>query len=307
MKEPSRLSYSSLNSYAECGERWRLERGHKLNKSTWFATIAGSAVHAITEAIDLDELGLYQEGYSAREDEDLYKIYNGEIPTFKQEFDRLLDIEEENGVKVKPSGKVAKSITLNGGPNKKDYDWWLTRGPEMIEAWMEWKVESGYTIATMPDGTPGVEVVLDVPFADEKQLGFIDRVMFDSDGELVIIDLKMGDLPKSKLQLGNYKVALERKYGIRAKFGAYWMGKDGQLTPLTDLSVYTAPYLDSLYGQVWKGIRAGVFLPNVTSMCNGCGVKDYCRAVGGNKAITIPLVEVVEPLEVRQDTGVASH
>lgn len=304
IEEPKRLSYSSLSSYAECGERWRLERGYKLSSSTWFATIAGSAVHNITEANDLVRLGKFEAGYARFADDDLYTIYDGRVPAFKEEFDRLLDMEEEKGIRVKPSGKIAKSITLNGGPNKKDYGWWLNRGPEIVAAWDEWVSECGYTLAIMPDGSPGIEVVINVSIGGEDQLGFIDRVYLDREGDVIIIDLKTGETPKSKLQLGTYKVGLERKYGLVATQGAYWMGKDGQLTPLADLTIYTAPYLDSLFAQAWAGIRAGVFLPNVTNMCNGCGVRDYCRAVGGNSAITIPIREVVKPrIKKESDTG----
>lgn len=279
---PSRLSYSSLNSYAECGERWRLERGYGVNKSTWFATVAGSAIHEITEKIDLTEIG----------------AYSGPIPTFKAELDRRLEIEKRKGLEVKPSGRKLKEIGPAGGPNKRDYEWWLVYGPKYVENWQEWKAESEWHLAVMPDGSAGIEVTIRQQMAGRDHLGFIDRVYITPDGEVVVVDLKTGNVPVSTLQLGAYRVGLQREHGLYADWGTYWMAGDGQLAGLKDLTRYTPEYIDAQYEMAWRGIEAGVFLPNVTSMCSGCGVRDYCRAVGGVKADTIPTISQM----VGQDT-----
>ncbi|WNV90327.1 PD-(D/E)XK nuclease family protein [Umezawaea sp. Da 62-37] len=270
---PGRLSYSSLSSYAECGERWRLERGHKLNASTWFATVAGSAVHEITEAHDLVEIGRRSDA----------------VPEFKPVFDGLLAKERELGREVKPSGKKLKKIGPGGGPNKRDYDWWLIYGPLYVEKWLAWKAASDWKIAILPDGEVGVEVVINEDMADESFLGFIDRVYITPDGQVVIVDLKTGSVPMSTLQLGSYAVGLSRKYGISAEWGAYWMAGDGELTGLKDLTIYSDEYIDEQYAMAWRGIRNGVFLPNITALCRGCGVRDFCRAVGGMRSNELPI------------------
>lgn len=269
---PTRLSYSSLSSYAECGNRWLLERGHGLNKSTWFATVAGSAIHEITEKVDLTEIG----GYSGR------------IPSFKEEFDRRLKIEADRGIEVKPSGRKLKEIGATGGPNKRDYEWWLIYGPIYIENWQAWKAESEWHLAVMPNGSPGIEVVIRQQMARRDHLGFIDRVYITPEGEVVVVDLKSGNVPVSTLQLGSYRVGLLREHGLYADWGTYWMASDGQLAGLKDLTRYTPEYIDAQYEMAWRGIEAGVFLPNVTSMCVACGVRDYCTAVGGRLADELP-------------------
>ncbi|MCX2949952.1 PD-(D/E)XK nuclease family protein [Lentzea sp. NEAU-D7] len=289
---PSRLSYSSLSSYSECGERWRLERGHKLNGSTWYATVAGSAVHTITEAHDLNEVGRRV----------------GEIPSFKETFDSLLAKERKNGVEVKPSGKKLKNIGPTGGPNKKDYEWWLVYGPIYVEKWLAWKAASDWKIAILPDGSVGIEVMVNEDIADESFLGYIDRVYITPDGQVVIVDLKTGAVPLSSVQLGSYRVALWRKYGIDAEWGAYWMASDGELTGLKDLTVYSDEYIDAQYAMAWTGIRNGVFLPNVTSLCRGCGVRDYCRAVGGRRSNELPVRDdliLTPPVSQATDSQVA--
>ena len=276
---PAHLSYSSLSTYAECGERYRLGRGYGLDKSTWFASVAGSAIHEITEAIDLNldfEVGV-------------------EERTFASLFDELLAKEAERGTEVKASGRVLKSIGKGGGPNKKDRDWWLIYGPTYVEAWRQWRADNpSWKVAVMPSGEPGIEVKVSASMGDVPFVGYIDRLFWVDDSELVAIDLKTGALPPSKLQLGTYKVALENQWGISPRFGAYWIASEGDVNKLWDLEHYTADYVANAFSMARRGINAGVFLPNVTGMCVGCGVREYCRAVGGAQANKVPTVTKVE-------------
>lgn len=285
MKEISRLSYSSLSTYSECGQRWLLERGFGYGRSTWFATVAGSAIHNITEKMDLIEIGHDP----------------GEAPSFKDEFDRLLYIENSRDIEVKPSGRKLKDIGKMGGPNKKDYDWWLVYGPQYVQNWQDWKDQMDWQLAVMPDGTPGVEVAIRQPMAGRDYLGFIDRVYITPEGEVVVVDLKSGNVPPSSLQLGSYRVGLFREHDLMADWGTYWMASDGQLAGMKDLTRYTPEWVDEQYAMAWRGIEAGVFLPNVTSMCSGCGVRDHCRAVGGVRADEVPPIFFDQGVQTRPE------
>ena len=280
MLAPARLSYSSLNGYAECGERWRLERGHHFASGTWWATLAGSVIHELTEMFDRGTL-------------------SAKMATNPMTFEIYLDAEEakakERGNEVKASGSLLKKHGKTGGPGKKDRDWWLIEGPLMIDSYITWRALTKWKIPTMWDGQLGIEIRLESPFADREHLGFIDRVFERPDGELVIVDIKSGKEPASKLQLGVYRAAMAKQYGLDVQFGAYWMAGTGDLVGMWDLSNYSVDYIEAQYEMAWRGIEAGVFLPSVTNMCKGCGVRDYCRAVGGTKAdeANLPLIETV--------------
>jgi len=272
VKLPSRLSYSSLSSYAECGERWRLERLHHVTSSTWWATIAGSAVHTITEAFDLGK----------------------PLPDFELTLAANEAEAKGRGQEIKASGKVLKNHGTEGGPNKKDRDWWLIRGPEMVQAYIDWRALTKWEIPTMPDGAPAIEVRVPAQFAGRDQLGFIDRVFILPDGRVLIVDLKTGNLPSTRLQLGTYAVALRKLWGIDADVGTFWLGKTGDIvTPLTDLTQYSEEFVDHQFEMAWRGIEAGVFLPSPSSMCRGCSVHEFCRAMGGRKGVTIPIEDVL--------------
>lgn len=278
-----RLSHSSLNTYAECGERWRLERIHDVPRKSWFATVAGSAVHTITEYMDLDDLFLH----------------SGPIPTFKDVLDEEIERARLKGETLRVSGPKRNEASMAGGPNKKDYDWWLQFGPVMLNNWRTWRDESDWTIAMMPDGKPGIEVALDCEVAGKPFRGFIDRVFRTPSGQLVIVDLKTGTLPLGTLQLSTYAVGLERQYGLSAEWGAYWSGQTGELSYMKDLTGMSQPLIDHLYEMAWRGIDAGVFLPSLSSNCRACGVNEHCRYWGGDKAETLPLWDPEFYLSIR--------
>lgn len=260
-----RTSWSSLSSYMECGERWRLERVYHLDRATWFATVAGTAIHRGVELMET----------------------TGEMVPFKTLFDEELALKKEQGVEVKPSGRYLKTMGKSGGPNKKDYNWWLHYGPQQLEAWVDWRAESDWEVLRDHDGKPMVEVEVKLLLGETVWRGYIDLVMVDGNGNVVVVDLKTGKRPPSPLQLVSYRMALLER-GLDARFGAFFIpherdmeqGRDG-LGEVYALTHYSLDYLRDVYLQAQRGIEAGIFLPNVTDMCRGCSVRDHCRAAGG--------------------------
>lgn len=283
----TRLSYSSVSSYAECGERWRLERLYHVGGATWWATVMGSTGHYITELWDKGEVTSEQA-----------------IEMVGSTLERYAAEAEEKGP-IRASGRQCKSLTLSGGPNKKDKEWVLHYLPTFIQQYIDWRMESNWVLMAMPGGELAIEVPIDVEMGGEPQKGFIDRIFMAeaparlsagllfgvSKPEPIVVDLKFGNAPSSAMQLGTYAVGLKRQYGIEAKHGCYYMAKDGKPSEMSDLTVYTEEFMDGLYEQAWRGIRAGVFLPNVSNFCGSCGVRDWCRATKGSKVHEVPVLE----------------
>lgn len=288
MKVPEKLSYSQLSTYAECGERYKLERGYQLRGGTWYATVAGSAIHTITEKIELQWANMLPGGE--------------EIPTFESAFAEEIRKAKKHGDEIKPSGRVLKERAFAGGPNKKDEAWWLHFGPIFVAKYIEYLERTELELAIMPDGTAGVEVKFEIEVGGEQVVGFIDRVYTDRQGRIIIRDIKTGNEPNGVLQLATYGVGLERSTGLQADIADYflpsWNKDAGEVywrsAKQIHLEEYRQEYVDYLYGAARKGIDAGVFLPNVTMLCKGCGVRDFCRAVGGESARRFPIIEEVE-------------
>lgn len=292
-KEPAHLSYSSLSSYAECGEKYRLSRIYHRDNSTWWTTLGGSVGHELTEKWDL---GLI-------DSEDAKAAFPKELDRHVAEF---YERAGKDGV-IKASGREGKSLTKTGGPNKKDRGWVEHYFPQFMQHYFDWRLTSGWTLLEIEGFGPAVEVPLEVDLGGEPSKGYIDRIFVapqenplgaallgsadESLPEVVIMDLKFGQPPASQLQLKNYYVGLERQYGIRADRGCYYCVSSTAPMPSLDYSTVEAEFLDALYEQAWRGIRAGVFLPNVSSFCGSCSVREYCAAVGGSKAKQVPYLE----------------
>lgn len=278
----SRLSYSAASSYSECGEKFRLSRVFGLDNQTWWVTLMGTAVHYITEQRDLADAG-----FPTLSDETTPE-------DFPAVFQREIDKAEKFNQEIKASGRVLKNLGSTGGPNKKDREWCEHYGPEFIQAWIDWRNSKNYRVAFMPGGKPGVEYEVKDTLAGVPFVGFIDRVFETHDGNLVVVDLKTGNAPGSNVQLQSY-AALLRLQGVDVSAGAYWLASNGDVKEWVDTPASADAGVAHLVGQVVKGLEAGVFVPHVSALCKGCGVRDFCTAVDGKDA---GLVGEPEPLTV---------
>ena len=170
-------------------------------------------------------------------------------------------------------------------PEKENRDWWMAEGPSMVHNWYNWRMTNpNIDVWTTPDGQPAVELGVNVPLPGGVILkAYIDRIMVDTNtGETIIVDLKTGQPPKSGLQLAVYRLALQQQFGIAPQFGAYWMARGGTLDTVYDLTFYGDDMVARWMRDVKKSIDQELYVPNMTMMCNSCGVKESCYAYSGN-------------------------
>lgn len=263
------LSHSSMTSWLGCGERFWLERIARVpqQKSWWL--VGGSAFHAASEALDrgetTDVAGAWQTAWDAQVDRDL-------------------TAEGIDPADVRAGGRVSKEW-----PNKENADWWQAKGPAMLAdyvAWRDARFAEGYSWLELPDGSPAIELAVNLPLDEVMVKGYVDRVMVDDAGELVVVDLKTGGhTPASSLQLGIYALGVERSLGVRPILGAYYMARKATLTEPVSLLHYTPEVVGGWFRMAKAGIESEIFIPNVTSLCGTCSVRPYCSAFGSALAI----------------------
>ena len=69
------------------------------------------------------------------------------------------------------------------------------------------------------------------------------------------------------------------------RWGSYFMNRSGLMTGPEDLAFYDDGSIEYEYETAWRGIQAGVFIPNtVSGWCTSCDVKKYCYAMDGELA-----------------------
>lgn len=185
---------------------------------------------------------------------------------------------------------VAGKGKVKSNPAGEDGKWWVANGPAMVERWITWRRRVAWKVATMPDGSPGIEVSLEFMTPKGRMIkGFADRVMVTPTGEWVIVDLKSGARsPESDLQLGFYRYEIFNVFGVDIKYGAYWMARTGEMSDIYNIN-RLSPQLFALWMDRFdKAIEHGIFLPNISFKCRGCPMRDYCLAYGGDKAFLDP-------------------
>lgn len=267
------VSYSSLDTFMQCGEKYRLSRIHRVTEEQAYWMVGGTAFHTASEWFDKGD---------DRHLSDLWR------EAWEKEYANL-DLSRP----IRSGGRASKAW-----PNKEDATWWNVHGPQFLEAYATWRATSGWEIYT-DQGHPFIEYefTLVLPNPDKSEdaspeisaQGFIDRVFVTPDGEVVIVDLKTGSRePAASTQLGIYAAGLRQRGGVIANLGAYYMARKGESPRILSLHHYTDELLAYWLSMFEDSIRSERFLPHVTAMCQTCMVAPHCYAVGGRSPYKLP-------------------
>jgi putative RecB family exonuclease len=171
-------------------------------------------------------------------------------------------------------------------------EWWHEHGPAMVHNFTDWyESQPDVHVWITPDGIPAIELPIEVMFGSIPVRMVLD-VVFQIGTALVVCDLKTSaKAPDSNRQLAIYACGIELKYGIRPRYGTYFMCRgQGRSEPKTyflrpvqlDRPQYSVPYLTSQFEAVECGIRTEVFPAKPGEQCDRCGVAWACTETGGN-------------------------
>ena len=192
--------------------------------------------------------------------------------------DAVKETEDKTGIPSTEWKTAGRKTTLR--PDGEDLSFWQSDGLKQVEAYQKWYESSGWQIATMPDGRPGIEWSADVHFGGTP-VRFIVDAIYQVGEDLVIVDYKTGSrTPFGMIQAGLYAAGIEKAYGIRPKWGAFFMTRQGSLDDLIDLSHLTVVYFDYVFGAMNHSVLQGWFPPSVGDSCRMCSFQSQCPAMG---------------------------
>lgn len=241
-------SYSSWNNFQECGERYRLEKVAKVAVPIRWASVAGTAVHTATEQHD----------------------HGNRDVNWLEVLEATVAGEEEHT-------KIPRSMWLTS--RDEDERWWQDNGADMLRMYQEWRERTNWDIPLdlPPDvngGRVGIEYALDVDVEGVPFIGYVDRLMDDGRG-LIVMDIKAGRPRSSRRQLEFY-VAMCQAAGIDASRGVIYKAREGKLGRIfqldtTDQDLYSWTRHDT------EARQAGRFEAKPDRHCDWCLVRDYCQ------------------------------
>ena len=269
---PEHISYSALSTYVDCGQKYYLTRVVKVSETPAWYFIGGNAVHTASEEID-NNWSFYDEQATANtKSSDL--LWSD---LFRKEWDKHLKENAERYPDVPVSEYKAGGRTSQAYPNKEDSRWWLDKGPDMVKNWYLWRKNNPMTIWTPEGADPAVELGIELPVNNYTLRMFIDRVFVTPTGEMVVLDLKSGSrTPASDLQLGIYAAGIEKVFGVRPRYGAYWMARSGNTSELVDLDYLPSDRIISLVDSFDFARKNAIFIPNLSN-CSYCNVAQHCE------------------------------
>lgn len=261
-EEEFRSSYSALKGWLHCQKQFELERIKGAARTPAWFNIGGTVFHEWSE--------LFDRGV--------------EPPPIKRLF--LEAVEEEERKTGIPrtdwirGGRVSKEY-----PDKESEAWWLFHLPLMAQSYQAWRDSTKWVLWEPSTSVLAIELEMTTRLGGVTLKAHADRGFVLPSGELAVVDLKTGSRkPESTLQLGVYATAIQMNYGVRPKWGYYYMARQGKHIGPYDLDKYTPSRLEELYRQFRLGVENGVFIPNVGNHCKTCGVARFCFFGGGADA-----------------------
>lgn len=267
------LSYSAMDAYLTCGERYRLERVVSVPQAPAWWFIGGSAFHTATELLDTGEVGNVSDAWVRGWDEAYTHA--------------LKDVEDDTIVRA--GGRATKEY-----PNRENKKWWQDKGPGMVQDYLDWRINTGWQLT----GPEAVEIPFEISIDGTEIKGYIDRLYVDGNGQYVVVDLKTGSRePASPLQLATYRLGLAEAWDIDVTIGGYYMARKGQVGTRYSLTHYTRDRLSAWYNRARTAIEQELFVPHVTSLCQTCSVAAHCVAVGGTPHASDMLYQITRANE----------
>jgi hypothetical protein len=279
-------SYSQVSTISRCGMKYQLGRlsRHKLagaERPGW-GSVGGTALHAAITAYE----NWFTAEPPANDPGDLLPSAAEMAQMWSDAFQAtIMATLAEAG----PYDNLQSWHASNRG--REGYDWWRVEGLAMLNRY----ADSHGPVWAQRWALQAQEFEYRMDVDGVTSHGFIDQVWTNGEpgaaGELLIEDLKSGSrVPGDPLQLGEYAWALVKVKGIdpaRIAEVAYWNARTGERTVYgdifaavtwDDLVFYHHAATDQKRTNAIAAREHGrtLWLPNVSSLCGGCGVRDLC-------------------------------
>jgi putative RecB family exonuclease len=205
---------------------------------------------------------------------------------FEVEFAKAIEAERLS------SGYEPSEWDLAGRWSDQGEDYWREFGPAYAQNFITWyESQRDVSVWVTPDGRPAIELDLTADFGSVPVRVVVDLVLtFGAvNPALVVLDLKSGSTkPENARQLAIAASAIEATYGIRPRYGAFFMargvGRDKKtyMQPPVELTgpEHSIPYLGNEFRMFDLAANSGIFPARPGENCRRCPVSFACTEGG---------------------------
>lgn len=251
-------SVSQINTYLGCSEAYRLKYVDKPDTppmpAAWLAQ--GTAYHETIQAWE-------ESGRSP-----LLDLASTFMVSYDAQIEKMKLEQPDLKLWLKaPSKKTEQDILER-----------RERGLKQVQGYVDFAENNEFAIKDIDEFTLAVEVPFEIAFGDVLVKGGIDQILAHPNG-VEVRDLKTGNRESASIQLGVYKVAVEKIFKWPVVKASFFYAKDSKVVTLAkaDLDRYTEEYVTELFAALDRGIQNRVFIPNPGGQCLLCPVKKNCR------------------------------
>lgn len=279
---PGHLSVSQIHAIQENSWHWFLERVARVPQVPSWALVGGKAYHSLTEYLDnhaiTDDEWVTDHGQMA----ELWEQFLAAAVAEEQERKPEFPVEQ-----WKASGRASRQW-----PDKEDRKFWSEMGTVWALTYVTWRLNNPTWEIAEINGQPAIETEIGGTFkgAGLPLVGYIDRVFRNTQtGDYMVVDLKSGvRTPQDTLQLGTYSLMLDLMYGIRPRWGAFWMARTGGTSVPADLhNDWPHSRLEHEIRSTEAIIRNSALSCNVSGFAPNSSAAQFCYACTGIKEDTI--------------------
>jgi hypothetical protein len=275
---PAHVSFSQLNTVADCGVKYRLQRVEQVPQVPQWANVGGTTFHKCVETIE--RYGMQEKLTDAATIVNLW----------------LVELEAQIVV-AEGDGGMTRDQFRASGQGRENYDWWRVEGALMLQRYVDWRrSEHGASQQLLlgPGGAPMLEweITYDVDGVPFKTI--LDSVWTDATQGLVqgrtaiIRDWKTGSMTPDDRQL------CTQAWGLRK---AGWQGEI--LVQFFDArkGTFSEPF-DPFARMTWDDVRYFVLsgdaerklpIPSArpSDFCGGCPVAYACPIMGQRRTAKV--------------------
>ncbi|MEU8948767.1 PD-(D/E)XK nuclease family protein [Streptomyces sp. NPDC048489] len=252
-------SPSQTTQYEDCGWRWWLQRGERVEQRPAAWSHHGTAFHTAAE--------VFERSGRTMELDEVVQVFSDEYGALT---DKALD-------KWADTDQWMSAGRYTGG---EDIERRYVLGQQQTADYVAWSHVNKPKFWTSPEGKPGLELDFMVELGGVKVRGFIDQLLDEEENTVRVRDLKTGST-KSKLQLNTYSLAVQQKWGVKAPKADWYLAKDNRLSRPVKLTEEAVQETADRYAAMDAAVKRGEAPARPGYNCNFCDVSHACVFFSG--------------------------